>query len=207
MLNLVKNPIPPVPLAAISESAELERNALATLGLEIQSITCAGENSQARDVCVAIRNHLKAVEAARTELTKPLLDGQRMLKRLADDHVEPLKAELDRIERLATKFAIEQEARAAADAKARMDLAKEATTEADFAMVVNEPVVAAQKAQGQQLKQILRWEVTDIHALWCGWRPMLAPFRRVVCRRLKLTDLNYGGTLKPCLQPDENITR
>ncbi len=165
-MNLVKTPPAPIPLAAISAEAEEQRNALATLGLEIQSITCAGENSQARDVCVAIRNHLKSVEAARTELTKPLLDGQRMLKRLADDHVEPLKAELDRIERLATKFAMAEQERAEADAKARMDLAKEATTEADFAMVINEPVVAAQKAQGQQLRQKLCWEVVDIHALY-----------------------------------------
>lgn len=164
-MQLVKQPPQPIPLASITSEAEETRNNLATDGLAIKQVTNAAENTQARDVAVAIRNHLKEVEASRTQLTKPLLDGQRMLKKVADDHVAPLVAILDRLERLATVFAVEEQARAAAELEARMSLLKEAKTADEANMVINELVLNAQKAQGQQLRNKLCWEVTDINAL------------------------------------------
>ena len=164
-MNLVKTPFQPLPLLAIDGEAENRRNELCQSALAIKQITCATENDAARNIAVEIRTHLKDVEATRTQLTKPLLDGQRMLKRLSDDHVAPLKTVLERLERLATAFAVSERDKAAAEAKARLDLAAEAKTDADFQSVMAEPIAERAVAQGQQLRKILRWECTDIAAL------------------------------------------
>lgn len=153
-------------MLSVSAEAEDRRNELAQSALAITKITCADENNLARNIAVEIRNHLKEVESTRTQLTKPLLDAQRMLKRLTDDHILPLTLQLGRIETLATGFAMTEKARADAEAKARFDLASEAKTDADFQAVMAEPIVEASRAQGQQLRQVLKWEVTDINALY-----------------------------------------
>lgn len=166
MLNLVKAPIQAIPLAAVTAEAEDRRNELVQSALAITQIACADENDCARNVAVEIRLHLKDVEATRTQLTKPLLDGQRMLKTLASDHIAPLERVLERLERIATAFAITERDRAAAELKARLDLAAEAVTDQDFQAVMAEPIVERAVAQGQQLRQVLRWEVTDLDALY-----------------------------------------
>jgi hypothetical protein len=164
-MKLVKTPFATLPLLAIDSEAENRRNELVQSALAITKITCADENDQARNVAVEIRTHLKDVEATRTQLTKPLLDGQRMLKLMADDHGAPLKTVLERLERLATAFAVSERDKAAAEDKARLELAAEAKTEADFQSVMAEPIAERAVAQGQQLRKILRWECTDILAL------------------------------------------
>lgn len=165
MMNLIKQPYEPLPLLSITEEAEEIRNELAQSGLQIKQITCASENEQARNVAVEIRRHLKEVESMRVQFTRPLLEGQRQLKKLVDDYVSPLVVVLERLERLATVFAVAEAERFAAEEKARSELAREAATEGDFQGIMAEPVVSAARAQGQQLRQMLRWEVTDLMAL------------------------------------------
>lgn len=164
-LKLVKEPYQPLPLLSIAAEAEDRRNELVQSALAVTQITCGSENEVARNVAVEIRQHLKDVEATRAELTKPLLEGQRMLKKLSDDHASPLKDSLERLERLATAFVVSERDRTAAEMKARLDLAAEAKTDTDFQSVMAEPIQGESRARGQQLRQVLRWEVTDLSAL------------------------------------------
>lgn len=164
-MKLIKEIIQLPQIYSVPESAEEDRNRLAQLSLEITNIATESDNKSAREIAVRIRQHLKEVESARTHLTKPLLDAQRLLKALADDHITPLKDELARLERLGTAYLKAEQDRVAAEMKARTELAAEAKTEADFAIVSNEPMPVESRARGQQLRRVLKWEVTDIRAL------------------------------------------
>ena len=165
-MKLTKTELSALPTLAIDELVEERRNELAIEARCITSIATAGENDTARNIAVEIRTHVKEVEAARVSLTKPLLDGQRMLKKLADDHVAPLEAELQRLQRLATVFLVEEEARVAAEMAARLELAAEAVSDSDFAIISNEALPVEARAQGQTLRKVLKYEVLDIHAIY-----------------------------------------
>ena len=171
-MKLCKTELNPIPILSIDGEAEERRNELALEARKITSIATAGENDTARNIAVEIRTHVKEVEAARVSLTKPLLDGQRMLKKLSDDHIAPLEAELQRLQRLATVFLEAEQVRVAAEMKARLELAAEAKTDADFAVIANEAMPAEAQAQGQTLRKVLKWEVTDLRALYLA-RPEL----------------------------------
>jgi len=171
-MKLCKTELNPIPILSIDGEAEERRNELALEARKITSIATAGENDTVRNIAVEIRTHVKEVEAARVSLTKPLLDGQRMLKKLSDDHIAPLEAELQRLQRLATVFLEAEQVRVAAEMKARLELAAEAKTDADFAVISNEAMPAEARAQGQTLRKVLKWEVTDLRALYLA-RPEL----------------------------------
>ena len=165
-MKLTKTELSVLPTLAVDELAEERRNELAIEARKITSIATAGENDTARNIAVEIRTHVKEVEAARVSLTKPLLDGQRMLKKLSDDHIAPLEAELQRLQRLATVFLVEEEARVAAEMAARLELAAEAVSDSDFAIISNEALPVEARAQGQTLRKVLKYEVLDIHAIY-----------------------------------------
>ena len=103
-MNLIKETIKLPVQYSINGDAEDKRNELALAAIEVKAITCAKENEQAAVAVRSIRDYLKSVEATRQLLTKPLLDAQRLIKSLADDHCAPLLAEQQRIERLAIAF-------------------------------------------------------------------------------------------------------
>ncbi len=109
-MKLIKEIILLPPAYSADAESEENRNKLALRAQSITQITTAAENDIARCCAVDIRKHSKLVEAIRVELTAPLLNAQRQLKSLADDHLGPLTAELSRLERLATNFQ-EQERR------------------------------------------------------------------------------------------------
>jgi hypothetical protein len=165
MLKLTKTELAPLPLLSIDGEAENRRNELAQSALAITTIATADQNAVARNIAVEIRTYLKDVEAARVFLTKPLRERQQDIKRLADDHTEPLNTELQRLERLATGFLIAEGVRVAAETKARLELTAEAQNQADFDTISNEPMPTVARAQGQTLRQVLKWEVTDLRAL------------------------------------------
>lgn len=221
----MKKPVPNGKLALIKErialptsysvtaAAEEFRNEIVLKARDVTAIDSALANTEAGEVCRDIRRHLKAVEDMRKELTLPLLDCQRLLKSLADDHILPLKDELARIELLATGWQLAEnkrveDARRAQEAEiARLEqerlaaLAKlaqeaaavapagqpddeeawhreqeakkalDAVAAAKLAVQVAPPPVA-QKARGQQMRQVLRYEVLDIAAVYAA-RPEL----------------------------------
>ena len=165
-MNLIKSEYTSLPLPSISAEAEDQRNSLVQSALAITAIASGEQNEIARNVAVEVRTYIKSVEATRVSLTKPLLEAQRLLKGLADDHVGPLQDELKRIERLATVWLVSEEKRVAAEMKARLELAAEAKTDADFAIISNEPLPSEDRARGQTMRQELCFEITDIVALF-----------------------------------------
>ena len=192
---------------SVTADAEEARNEIALRGASITAVATAAQNDAAGVVVREIRGYVKAVEAMRQTLTKPLLDGQRLLKALSDDHCAPLVAEQQRIERLAVQFAQaearrvarEEEERQAAYRKAEVEraaleekariaaekantekqqvkaiqLGQAATAAAEqVAAVLATPPPVMAKSKGQQVKQILKWEVVDIKAVYAS-RPEL----------------------------------
>lgn len=207
MQALVKETINLPALYSVTAEAEEQRNQIALRGVAVKAVANAADNESAGAVVRDIRAYVKSVEAMRQTLTKPLLEGQRLLKALADDHCEPLLAEQRRIEGLAVAFAQaearrvarEEEERQAAFRKAEVEriaaeekarkLAEKANTEkqqvaairaaqaaeakaADVAKVIAAPMPTVAKTKGQQTKRVMRYEVTDIRALYAA-RPEL----------------------------------
>lgn len=164
-MNLLKQSIPVLDPPCVSEQAEDARNELVQSALVITAIATADQNRIARNVAVELRAYLKSVESARVELTVPFLNAQRLLKSLADDHVAPLKLELDRLERLATVWLVAERSRAEAEEKARLALVQDCKTESDYNAIANLEIVAAERAHGQTLRQVMKITVTDIIAL------------------------------------------
>lgn len=164
-MKLVKEPYQPLPILSVNAEAEEQRNALVLSAKEIQQVTDATENRQARDAVVAMRQHLKSVEAARTELSRPLREATSQLKALADDHNSPMTVEINRLQSLATEFARQEQERLDADNKARQELIAEARNGAAIeSLLADQPTI--NRAHGQQSRELLRWEVTDIEALY-----------------------------------------
>ncbi len=196
----------PAQYSATAESEEL-RNALVLKSRKVTQITTASENAEAGQAVRNLRTHIKGVEAVRVELTKPLLEGQRLLKALADDHCSPLKDEVARVEALATNYmeaeqrrvaaaealrrkqfeeaeakriAAEEAARKAAEkmttpaglAKAEKLEAKAIASEAAVQTIIAQPRPEMIKAKGQSMKQVLKYEVLDIRAVYAA-RPEL----------------------------------
>ncbi len=162
-MNLLKNELPPLPMLAIDAEAESERNRLCLAAREITTITDTTSNSAARDVAIALRQHLRKTEEERTRLTRPLLDGQRLLKRLSDDHVAPAQAELTRLERLAADY-LQAEGRRVAREQAAQD-AKLASLMQERLALERQAVKAASEVQTEaQLAVAIEAEALARHA-------------------------------------------
>lgn len=198
--SLISETVALPPTFSITYEATGARDEIALRAFFINEITDAAQNNAAREVAVEIRRYLKSVEAARTGLTKPLLDAQKAMKALADQHVAPLAQELVRLENLAADFLIADQRRVAREEAARQEAYQKAeaqrkaleaaaiaaaaavTTDAQLesAIKIEATAVAAEvavqqiiqapqprldKASGQSLKKVLKYEVTDIRAL------------------------------------------
>jgi len=164
-MNLVKTPYAPLPVLSITPEAEDRRNELAISALEIKAITNQEQNERARNIAVEIRNHIKEVDAAASSLSRPIDDAKKSLLALKRDHCEPLSNGLKHLDGLATVFLKSESKRIEAEEKARLDLAAEAKTDQDFHSVMAAPIVEESRARGQQMRKVLRWQVTDIAAL------------------------------------------
>lgn len=115
-------------------------------------VTTKPEADTAIDAARDIRSWLKEVEAARVELTKPLLTAQRKLKELADNHCDPLLTEQKRLERLYTDFVKKEERRVAeAERQRQAEIARlEAERLAREAQAVRAATDIADEAQLNQ---------------------------------------------------------
>ena len=108
----------PAPFSITDDAARKSAELIAA-SQQTASITNPTEQQQAVARAVAIRTHVRDVEKIRTEITKPLLDAQRLLKRLADDYSAPLIAEQERVEKLVTRFQEQDAARVRAEEEER----------------------------------------------------------------------------------------
>ncbi len=137
-MNLVKETILLPALYSVTAEAEEQRNQIALRGVAVKAVANAADNEAAGAVVRDIRAYVKSVEAMRQALTKPLLEGQRLLKALADDHCAPLLAEQRRIEGLAVAFA---------QAEARRVAREEEERQAAFRKAEQERIAAEEKAR------------------------------------------------------------
>jgi len=198
--SLIAETIALPPVFSITHEALMERDEIALRAFFITAITDAAQNNAAREAAVEIRRYIKAVEANRTSLTKPLLDAQKTMKALADQHVAPLGQELLRLETLAGDFLVADQRRVAREEAARQEAYQKAeaerkaaeqaslaaaaaiiteeqldvalkkeqvaiAAEASVQQIIQAPTPRLDKASGQSLKKVLRYEVTDIGAL------------------------------------------
>jgi hypothetical protein len=199
-MQLIKEQITlPATFTQGSEVMALQ-SALLAKSRAITTVTTAAQNADAGAAVRNLRTHIKGVEAVRVQLTRPLLDGQRLIKALADEHCKPLEDEVRRVEGLGTAYAEAENRRVAAAEAARQatfqraqqeqfaaeeaarKAAERAKTDAGLAVaikaeekaqaaaakvdsIITAPVPEANRAKGQSLKQVLKWEVTNIRAL------------------------------------------
>lgn len=138
MQTLVKETINLPALYSVTAEAEEQRNQIALRGVAVTAVASAADNEAAGAVVRDIRAYVKSVETMRQTLTKPLLEGQRLLKALADDHCAPLIAEQKRIEGLAVAFA---------QAEARRVAREEEERQAAFRKAEAERIAAEEKAR------------------------------------------------------------
>lgn len=187
----------------IKETIELPEVFSASLDVEEKRATLiaeskmvvAVENPEQQQTAVSVGREIqtwcKKVEDARQVLTKPLLDSQRLIKSLADEHCKPLLAERDRIKKLVDGFQAAEARRAAEEERKRQDEIRRleaekrkleeanaprvsqvagipsrviATENQLRAAVIAGPVKAA-KESGATTKKVMRFEVTDIRLL------------------------------------------
>ncbi len=128
-MKLIEQSISLPPVYSVQESANLVRHELVKRGQSISSVSSAQDNEGAGVVVRDMRKHLKEVESARKELTEPLLNAQRLLKSLADDHCQPIKDELCRLEGMATAFLAGEQRRIAAEERMRQEAFQKAQQE------------------------------------------------------------------------------
>lgn len=143
MKSLIKETIKLPITYSVSGDAEDHRNELVLDGKAITTITTAAKNEEAGVIVREMRTYVKSVEDMRVILTKPLLEGQRLLKALADDHVAPLKDEIARIERTGLAF-VQAERRRVEDEERKRQIA--------FQQAEQERIEAERKAQAAAQK-------------------------------------------------------
>ena len=103
-MQLIKEHINVPQLFSVDGEAEERRNDLIQASQVSIQVTNAAEQGVAVTNAREIRTYIKSVEDTRLELARPLIDAQKLLKSLSDDHVGPLKDEIARVERLVTQY-------------------------------------------------------------------------------------------------------
>lgn len=148
---------------SIQPEDESARNDLALAAMEIKTITTAQQNESAGIVVRELRQYIKSVEAARTSITKPLLDAQRFVKALADDHCAPLLSEQQRIERIAVMFAQSESRRVAREEEERQAAYRRAAAE-QFAAEEKARLAAEKAYTEKQLDKAIQLEQVSMAA-------------------------------------------
>jgi hypothetical protein len=125
-MQLITQTIELPAISPVTPEAIQTQNQLIAASQAIETVCDANSQSFAVEAARDIRTHIKDVEEARVALTKPLLEGQRTLKAIADGYVAPLLAEQKRVERLVTDFQMAELRRVQAEEVARQKAWSEA---------------------------------------------------------------------------------
>ena len=128
----------------IPQDVILARDEMVVQASQIKSISTAEVNGNAGASVRQMRQYVKDVESVRVAITKPLLDGQRLIKATADEHIAVVTAEITRLEKLGTLWIQSERQRVEAEEKAKRDAflaAQKAQFEAD-----EKARIAAEKA-------------------------------------------------------------
>lgn len=206
-MELIKETITLPEMFGSTADVEEKRNELVLNSRKVTTVVNAEQAEAAVANARDIRTWVKEVEAARVVLTKPLLEAQRKIKALADDHCAPLIEEQKRVERLYTTFQEAEQRRVAAEEQKR----REAFEEAERLRIEAEEA-ARKAAEGikteKQLEAALKKEEVAIAAATKANEIIMAPLpeaNRAVGATLKkvlrweVTDLNALVKARPDL--------
>lgn len=187
------------------ESAKKEAQELISLAKSICSCSSSKEQQAAVDTAAKIRRFTKTVRAAGKEIRDAVRERilNRVLS-IETELCSPLDAEQERLERLVAeavrreRLRVEQERRRAEELQRRAEeeaakaaaLASSMKSEEELEQALAAETAAQQlatqatalasitpnKPKGAAVRRVLRWEVTDIHALYKA-RPDLVDLR------------------------------
>lgn len=153
-LQLIREQIVVSPMTyTVPAESEAFRNELAVRALEIKSITSGSQNLEAAEIVGDIRKHIKDVSAVRMMLSKPLDEAKARLIDIERDHVAPLIAEQERLQKLGTNWTEQEKRRMADEARKRAEeiaaLAK-AKREADEKLEAERSAAELQRVEMEQ---------------------------------------------------------
>lgn len=121
-LQLIREQIVVSPMTyTVPPESEAFRNELALRALEIKSIISGDQNLEAAEIVGEIRKHIKDVSAVRMMLSKPLDEAKARLIDIERDHVAPLVAEQERLQKLGTNWTEQEKRRLADEARKRAE--------------------------------------------------------------------------------------
>jgi len=196
---------------AVPQALEISSDALAKRGQLVsgsKAITSIlSEETQILAVQSAreIRSWVKEVEETRVELTKPLLDLQRLIKSTADGYCAPLVEEQKRVEKLVTVFqeaeavrVAKEEAAAAESLRKSLEAQQKAQEAADKALASAKTDAGLEKAIAKEDAAILAQQ--KVQELISAPLPTVARSKGAVTRRVlrwEVTDINALVKARP----------
>lgn len=179
---------------SINPKALAQRDELVTMAVAVATVADAAEQDEAGAAVRALRQRVKAVKAARLELTKPLNDDIALAIQIEREYCGPLEEQVTRIESLANGYQdkLDDEAAKAeqvrqadikrlADEKRVLEAAAELATTPKQELKAEAKVEAAreelhdalrtvpwvpQKAKGQTRRDVMNVEVVDAAAAY-----------------------------------------
>ena len=181
------------PTDLIPAELESSRNSLLTQAVSATQIVTADQNDNAGQIVIQMRKHVKQLDEMRKKITTPLDDAKKIVKEFFDNHCADLSGEIIRLKKLGGNFIESENRRVALEEQKKRDeflaaqkkqfefdeAAKFATTsfekmmanhklesaKAEVQSIIATPEPVMEKAKGQTMKQVLRYEVTDIFEL------------------------------------------
>lgn len=172
------------------------QKALIIQSQKIKSVTDAKSQDLAVESARSIRTWVKEVESARMLITKPILETQRLLKSLADEHCAPLIYEQRRVEKLVTVF---QEAEALRVQK------EEEERQAEFKKAQREKFAAEEAArkEAERLEQLNK--TTSLDAIRLERKERIAAeaalaVKQVIATPAPVIQKSSGATTKKVLR-------
>jgi len=173
-MQLIKEQINVPQLFSVDGEAEERRNDLILASQVSIQVTNAAEQGVAVTNAREIRTYIKSVEDTRLELARPLIDAQKLLKSLADDHVGPLKDEIARVERLVTQYQRAEADRVERERQAQIRAYEEAEAKRVAAEEAAQKAAEKVNTQGQLDRAIVKEKVAQ-EAAWAVQAVLSAP--------------------------------
>lgn len=118
---------------------------------QILSVTTAEQNNLNGECVTSLRKLAKEVESMRTSKTRPLLDGQRILKQFFDSYSNPINDRIERLKKLGCQFIENENKRVAQEEEKR----RQEFLEAQKKQFELDEAARNAAAQGSKLEQMI----------------------------------------------------
>jgi len=150
------------------------------------AVRTAEENAKLTKLAQDIKAYTRSVEDSRRAVTDPFRLAATSVKAIADEHVRPLEEAYTKLAALSQQWTVQERQRVAKEETERAaEIAKleakrtalktevaQAKVETKIQAVVAAPAPEVSKARGTVVRKALKWQVTDIKALYAA-RPEL----------------------------------